>query len=353
MIPARCTSLGCFLLLAFPWVGHAALRAAAVPDDEPPVAGQPHDFSGAVGTYQVSTRAAPTELAAEDTLTLTVSITGSGPAGRLPRRPDLRRLPKFTQRFHLDPSTSDRPDRTLADGTGWEFDYRLRPRSESVTAVPALAFVFYKPGSGFETVYAEPIPLRVKRRAAVKPQDVKAASSPVVLPDHFYHLVEGVAVLRRDRPPALPGPVVLAGLLLLPPVLCAGWYWAWWRRYPDAARRTWQRRSRAARHALRALHSASPASARATAQHAAAVLAAFLRERLDFPAVEPTPAEAAGHLRRAGFPEAVAAQAAEFFARCDAARFAPDPGPGGDDVATAAARLIQAVEAEPCSPATS
>ena len=92
------------------------------------------------------------------------------------------------------------------------------------------------------------------------------------------------------------------------------------------------------------------------AAQAAAVVAEYLRARFDAPAEEPTPAEAAACLGRAGCPPALAEQAAAFFRACDAARFAPDRGDRSAigrrlaervaDLPADAARFILAVEAE-------
>ena len=57
----------------------AALRPCQAADVEPPVAGRPGNYSGAIGShFRVQMHATPTQLQAEDPLTLTVRISGSG-----------------------------------------------------------------------------------------------------------------------------------------------------------------------------------------------------------------------------------------------------------------------------------
>src|SRR5260370_11500442 len=73
---------------------------------EPPLVGRPDNFSGAVGSFQVSMRAQPTVLHAEDPLILTVRITGTGRLDDI-ERPDLRRLPRFAKQFEIN-DLSDR-----------------------------------------------------------------------------------------------------------------------------------------------------------------------------------------------------------------------------------------------------
>src|SRR2546423_1024900 len=60
----------------------------------PPVAGRPLNFSGAVGSFDIQTRATPTSLQAEEPLIFTVRIFGTGSLREL-ARPDLRKLPSF------------------------------------------------------------------------------------------------------------------------------------------------------------------------------------------------------------------------------------------------------------------
>src|SRR5207253_57265 len=147
---------------------------------------------------------------------------------------------------------------------------------------------------------AASIPLTVKPRAIVQARDVQGAAEPTPLPDHLYRFTEGPVILRREERYAWPSALVLAFALLGPPLFCAGWYAAWRRKYPDAARKARQSRSRAARHALKALGNVGKNKTACVAP-AGVIMAAYLRQRLDFRAVEPTPAEAATHLQQAGF----------------------------------------------------
>jgi len=311
-------------------------------DSEPPVAGQPADFDGAVGSYKIKTEARPTTLQAEDTLLLTARIIGSGPAGRLPRRPNLRRLPDFKRQFAIE-DLPDR-DRYLAGEHTWEFHYRLRPKSlmPPVKQIPAVPFVFFKPHLippelGYQTDYSRPIALQLIPRAIVQAQ-------PAPMPDQVYELMEGPELLRNDRALPSPGPAAVLLLLLAPPALCAGWYITWRRLYPDAARLAHRRRSRAARQALEALHAATNEDG--APKTTAAVLANYLRQRADLTAAEPTAAEVADHLQRSGFSSLLAARVAEYFRKCDAARFGPEPLRSGTDFVPAAVELILALEAD-------
>jgi hypothetical protein len=163
-----------------------------------------------------------------------------------------------------------------------------------------------------------------------------------------YQLAQEPAVLGRLSAWSLVGPMAGGLVLLGTPLVCIAWYLLWRRLYPDAARLARQRRSHAAQHALKALHALRKQTPGEQARQAAAIVAAYLRQRVDLPAVTPTPEEAAAHLRRAGITPDVSGEVARFLETCDAVRFAPDPSPQPDAWEASAERLILTLEAEPC-----
>jgi hypothetical protein len=345
-----------------PWLAAVllALAPALGRADDPPLRNRPAHFSDAVGLFGVSTEAKPTELAPGQTLTLTVRVTATGPAREPPRRPNLKELPAFAEHFYVEnlPGPDDRPDEASAAGkSAWEFAYRLKPRDATVDAVPSLPFVFYKPappgstGHGsYQTAYAPRIPLTVKPAPGASATEGGKDEAPLQAPEAVYQIVEGPAVLRRPSSWGFAGPAAVVLVLLGAPALTAGWCLLWRRLYPDAARRARQRRSRAAQEALHALRALPRQGADEQPRQAAAIVATYLRERVDLPGVAPTADEAAAHLRQTGLSEKAADQVAGFFRACDVARFAPEPlrEPGVDDWASAAGDLILALEAEPC-----
>jgi hypothetical protein len=312
-------------------------------DDEPPVAGRPAGFAGAVGDYRITMSAEPTDVQAEDAVRLRVRIVGKGPL-RGVARPDLRRLPRFAKSFHID----DDGERDLPAEKAREYVYRLRPRNAGVKEVPSLPFVFYKPGLvpahlGYQTRSAPAIPLRVRPRAETPAASVEGEGDPSRPPDALLHVVRGPAVLRRDEPPPLLA--WAAPALVVPPLLSLTWYLRWRRRHPDEARLLGLRRRAAARRALHALDRlpAKPSSA----PPAADVLTEYLGERLDMPPGEATPEDVRACLHRVGASETLVEAVAGVFTARDAARFAAGFVPAEDDWPRTARHLILALEAEP------
>lgn len=323
-------------------------EAAPLPD-LPPKGRPPHfdEERSPIGSFRTpEVKAEPTELTAEDALTLLVRITAAGPVLRPPVRPRLEEFPGFKEQFEIE-NVGEGDGRI--DAATWEFIYRLRPRGPEVTAIPSFPYVFFAPGYrpphlGYQTRLTDTTLLRVKPRTEIKPPSVQVQQQPPRAPEAVYQLVEGPQVLRRDEAAALPGPGVLLVLLLAPPVLCAVWYVSWRRLHPGAARRTRQRRSRAARLALGSLRSLEGEDRPRQGGGAAAIVADYLRQRFDLRALEPTPSEVEAHLKQTGIAAPIVARVGEFLRACDAVRFAPAPSEDGGLLGLAG-ELILALEA--------
>jgi hypothetical protein len=347
---ARSRALVFAVILLLPTPGRA--------DFELPAAGQPEDFSGVVGAYRIEARAEPTEVIAEDPLTLTLRLTVTEPAYHpeklklpkqyWPKRLNLRASDRLQRDFHIDDLPEQ--DRRVNANT-WEFSYRLRPRGVSVKSIPRIKFVYCKTKTGeprsYETDMTSSITLKVKPRPAVnRVKDFVETSARIA---ENYPLATGQAVLKQEADDTLPALPFVLLLLAGPPLGCVAWYQAWKRLYPDAVRQAVRRRSRAARSALKALRTLSRDPSRADlGARVAAVLADYLHQRLDLAAAEPTPAETTTHLDKAGVPPSFVARFVALFQECDAARFSPISYADTQDLAREAAQLIRDLEAEPC-----
>jgi hypothetical protein len=324
----------------------ALTSAGPAADDEPPIVGQPDFFNGAVGRFRAAASADKVKLQAEDPLTYTVRVTAEGKAKHPPRRPPLADFPGFADGFYIEdvgPAEGRQPERQT-----WEFAYRLKPKNTAVKAVPGFPFVFFRPGFqpprfGYMTLYVKEIPITVTPR-----QPVPVPAKPVAGSEATFVLAQG-DVLRHDSIGRLPGPVVLVLMLLAPPLGCVAWYVVWRRLNPAAARLARRRRSRAAQEALKSLGNIDRShDAEEQARQATAAVAHYLRQRLELPVVEPTPAEAEAHLRRHGISQRLAGQTAGLLRTCAAVRFDPQPPPSAGLVETANG-VILALEAETCS----
>jgi hypothetical protein len=329
----------------------------AVEVDEVPLVGRPADlpFSGASASFHVTgaepeyrvpftlqTTAAPAEVEALAPLTFTVTVQAAGRVHNPPARLDLRQVPAFARSFHIEDVTDGKKE-TISPAV-WRWSYRLKPRSAGVLEVPGLPFVFYNPDlrpteKAFQVIWTDPIPLRVL------PADRQLP--PVDAPGVALEFAGGSGLLAAQPEWAGPGIGLVAVVILVPPLGCTLWYLLWRRLYPDVARMTRQRRSRAARHALATLTRLGKETGRVRAEAITRALADYLRERFDLPSAEPTPAEAAAWFARLELPSELVDQVSQLLERCAELRFRP-----GDsettDLGGAVETWIVAVEESPC-----
>ena len=317
----------------------AAFFLAAVSAQDVPLVGQPTaNFYGAAGSgVKVAWAVEPKTVPEGEELVATLIVSNvTNP--RKVRRPDLKALPEFNDRF----AVTDGSDVPVADGaTEVRFAYRLRPRSRKTAEVPTLTFYYFNPaapaGKQFkQTNTGRPVPITV----TAAPPKPPPAPVPLNEPDHLFNVATGPGVLGRDpgTVPRWAWPVAaIAG-----PLLAVAWYAAWVRLYPDAQRLARARRSRAARRAVDAVARADRAPDPPAAV-AAAVLD-YVRERFGLPPGAATPSEIAAAVAEHGTPAADCAAVAGFFRACDAARFAP-PSDGAVSLAADARALVLRLEA--------
>jgi hypothetical protein len=325
---------------------------AAVDDDadqDPPIAGRPAEFNGAVGSFAaVATSVDRKELPAQSPLDLTVTITASGPILRPPQRPNLK---KWTQ-FAVEDLTNG-PESTRG-GPVWQFRYRLTPLSVDVTEVPALEFIYYKPGirpasKGYQTLYADAIPLVVKPAVSVDASAVQGGGKPVQPPQGVLEIETGSTVLQSPGQPWFPPTLVVLCMFLAPVLGCIGWYVVWRRLHPDVVWRRRRQQSKAARQAVRALQDTTPRRPDESVRRTTDILTLYLRERWELPALHPTPSEIRRFLDTTMVGGEGAERAATFLEMCDRARFAPAQPIDPVKSAGLAINLILTLEAESCA----
>lgn len=249
-------------------------------------------------------------------------------------KPDLSRVPAFADSF----SIADVPDppRKPTDKEV-RFAYTLRPRNRSVKEVPALEFYYFNPRapankSQFRHTQAEAVSITVTE----PPEPTK---TPMADADHLFVIGTGPEVLRG---PFVPCRWAWGAAALFGPLVAVGWFLAWRRVFPTAARLARLRHARATRRATDAIRRAGR-----TADPPAAVTAAllgYLRARFPLPESAVTPAEIGAALAGFEVPAEVTEEAAEVFRACDRARFAPS-GDNAVSLAAAAEALIARLEA--------
>jgi hypothetical protein len=346
------------VLLAALWAAAGIARAGDEDEEGPrlPVVGRPEFFDeedGPIGTFQTPTvHVEPSDVQVEDPVTVTIRVVAAGVVRRPPKQIRLEKFPGFADQFYVE-YPNDPSSRRLDDRT-WEFTCTLKPRSTKVKDVPSFPFVFFTPGfvpaeRGYQVRRTASVPLTVRPRTVVSPGTVQGGSETPEFPDSIYHVADGPTVLAR--PSAWSRDILItvgATGLLVPPVMCLAWCIVWRRRNPDTARRARQRRSYAAQLALTAMRQLGEGD---DPEPAAVIVTEYLRQRYDFSAQEPTPAEVSTHLDAMGCSEDSIRQALEFFHACDAVRFAHTAPL--EQLTLAGRQLILRLEADSCSPSAS
>ncbi|MBI3881962.1 MAG: protein BatD [Verrucomicrobia bacterium] len=131
-----------------------------------PTNGAPADFTGSVGQFTLTMTAAPTNVAVGDPVTLKIRVAGKGSL-------DAITLPSFEnwQNFRAYPPTMKvEPADDLGIQGEKQFEVVVLPLSQSVHALPPLAFSFFDPETrGYRTATAPPVKLTVRPSEGTQP----------------------------------------------------------------------------------------------------------------------------------------------------------------------------------------
>lgn len=301
-----------------------------------PTVGQPSPFYGAAGKdVKVEASASPTDLTLDDSILLTLRVSRLLNPSDV-QRPDLTTIDEFHRNFQIgdEPATDAEPAGVRV------FKYRLRPRHTKVTTVPRLIFPYYDPNIPQPADQPE-LPFRKARTEPIAIQIRKATPLPLpVVPLEVPTFAETLAG-NSTTIPAWAWWLAAAG----PPVIAVLWCIVWRMMNPVGDRLARRRRSRAARLALRTLHSLARHSP-ADPSLIVSSVAIYLAERFDLPGVYRTPDDLVLHLGSAGASEVTIAECEEFLRAADAARFAPSPAGSAEALIVDAERLIRRQEGE-------
>ena len=139
-------------------------EVVAIPTDR-----RPADYRGAVGHYEIITRATPIDIKAGDPITLHIGIRGDGPM-ELVQAPPLAELAEFSRDFKV-------PDEALAgvvENDVKVFRASIRPRRAGISQIPAVPLSYFDPDKEeFVTAWSEPITINVQ------PADTLALSAVI------------------------------------------------------------------------------------------------------------------------------------------------------------------------------
>lgn len=200
-----------------------------------PTEGRPADFSGAVGSFKITSDISAPTAAAGDPLTLRLHVTGSGNFDRV----DSRMLEHLDQWKTYPPKASF----TTSDATGYTgektFEQPLIASKAGPQVVPPMSFSYFNPvARRYETLHSEPLSVSISPSLAdtslQAPRAAPAASSPAsgLRADH----APGGRMAGSFVPPYLR-PLFLACSSALALTIAGAWLWLR-RRDVDTGRTT-------------------------------------------------------------------------------------------------------------------
>ncbi|MBB3205344.1 hypothetical protein FHS27_001144 [Rhodopirellula rubra] len=119
-----------------------------------PTQGRPANYQGAVGRYEISARTNSRSVRAGDPITLQIAVSGDGPLELVQAPP----LDVLNEGFRVD----QQPLAGFVQDDAKYFTTTVRPRSTSVTEVPAISMSYFDPESEqFQTIATQPISIDV------------------------------------------------------------------------------------------------------------------------------------------------------------------------------------------------
>jgi hypothetical protein len=306
-----------------------ATESVAVDSLPLPTAGQPANFTGAVGSYTMTATAGPTTVTVGDPITVRVQISGRGALDSLT-------LPTQDawHNFKTYPPTAKTQ---TADQFGFQgtktFEQIVSPLNSDVHELPPLAFSFFNPDDGqYHTLTHAAVPL-VVHAAGASPMPTMAAtqnaapenqSQPDILP-----IKDNLGTLEKAGPPLVAQPAFLAVQSL--PVLALLATFIWRKRADSLANNPRLRRQRAvAQIIVSGLDDLKKHAAANQSEEFFATLFRLLQEqlgeRLDCPASAITENVVDEHPVLRGASPALLDALREQFQLCNQARYAPVRG---------------------------
>ena len=301
-------------------VEQQTMRALPVPTEN-----VPPGFSGAIGNYQLSFSAGPTNVAAGDPITVKVQISGKGylDGVAIPELAwkDFKTYPPTTRTETTDPLG--------LQGTKY-FEQLVTPQSTEVKELPGISFSFFDPDAkAYRTLTQAPIKLTVRPGGTAVAPTIAAArdtNEKAIVAQDIVPIKQRLGSVIANAQPLLLRPWFLAVQGLPPLAFVAAL--AWRKRNESWANNPRLRRKRMTEQIMRnGLEQMKRFAAANKSEDFFATMFRLLQEqigeRLDLPASAITEAVVEENLRPRGVPEETLQAVQDLFQICNQARYAP------------------------------
>jgi len=312
-----------------------------------PAQNVPEDFNGAIGNYQLSVTAGPTNVGVGDPITVRVQISGRGPIEGLTLPPQ----PQWRDFNTYPPTAKTETSDPLGLAGTKKFEQVIIPLNHEIKALPPLRFSFFDPSArSYRTLTGPAVPLTVRPSGvAAAPLPNLTNTGPGASPppvDDILHIKPRLELSGAAAPLLVSRP----WFLLLQGVPALVWLalLAWRKRGESLANNPRLRRQREV--AQRVRDGLKELRAHAAAQQSDSFFATLFRllqeqlgERLDLPASAITEAVIDDKLRERGLADDTLRSLHELFQTCNLARYAPVQS--GQELAAMIPKLEDALRA--------
>jgi len=285
----------------------------------------PETFNGAIGSYELTATAGPTNVAVGDPITVRVQITGRGPIESLtlPNQPQWRDFTSYP------PSTKTEPTDPLGlSGTKF-FEQVLIPQNHELKVLPPVQFSFFDPATkGYRTLTGPAIPLLVRPSGAASAPPPSLTNTTASAPpaDDIIHIRPRLETTATATPLLFSRP----WFLLLQAVPALVWVTLLVRRKREESLANNPRLRRQREVAARIRDGLKELRTQADQRQAEGFFANLFRllqeqlgERLDLPASAITEAVIEERLRSRAVKDATLQSLHDLFQTCNLARYAP------------------------------
>jgi len=154
-----------------------------------PSAGQPQDFSGAVGDYQFIYRASPVKVKAGDPITVNMEINGTGNFNTVL----MPRMESVTGFKIYEPQVNTESNSKV-------FTQVMIPETDQITAVPKAVFSYFDPAEKiYRIINQGPIPIQVEKGKEEAPSQIVGPISAATAPAKEEVLARDIIYIK-ERP---------------------------------------------------------------------------------------------------------------------------------------------------------
>ncbi|WP_280764940.1 BatD family protein [Parabacteroides sp. PFB2-10] len=305
-------------------------------DVKPLPSGKPADFSGAVGNFTMNTNINATELKANEAVTITTKISGTGNI-RLMKNPEV----KFPNDFDIyDPKISvDTRVSTGGVSGSKTIEYMAIPRFGGEFEIPAIRFSYFDPKSAtYKTLTSESYTLKVERGE-------EGENSPAVT---NYNNRESVRFLGQDirylkvkgihfesQESLFYGSLLFYLSYIVPALLFIVFFFIYRKQMKENANIALKRTKRANRMAVKRLKNAGKLlkenKKEAFYEEVLRALWGYLSDKLNIPQSDLTKDNVANELSKYGVGDELISEFMAILNDCEFARYAPSQAPDAMD----------------------